>query len=121
MSRVVHFDIVADKPDRASRFYGSVFGWKFRKWDGPMNYWMIDTGKDGQGINGGMGLKSESKMPNMNTIDVKDIEKSIEKIKTNGGKLVGKKQPIPGVGWFASFKDTEGNLFGLMQDDKSAK
>jgi hypothetical protein len=29
--------------------------------------------------------------------------------------------PVPGVGWLAYCKDTEGNIFGMMQADKSAK
>jgi predicted enzyme related to lactoylglutathione lyase len=28
--------------------------------------------------------------------------------------------PIPGVGWLAYCKDTEGNIFGLMQADPKA-
>jgi predicted enzyme related to lactoylglutathione lyase len=28
--------------------------------------------------------------------------------------------PIPGVGWLAYCKDTEGNVFGIMQDDPQA-
>ncbi|MDO8491212.1 MAG: hypothetical protein Q7T04_04265 [Dehalococcoidia bacterium] len=30
-------------------------------------------------------------------------------------------QPVPGVGYFAYCLDTEGNTFGIMQDDKSVK
>ena len=41
MSRVVHFEISADQPDRAIRFYQNVFGWQFTKWDGPMPYWLV--------------------------------------------------------------------------------
>ena len=29
--------------------------------------------------------------------------------------------PIPTVGWLAYGKDTEGNLFGMMQADAAAK
>jgi predicted enzyme related to lactoylglutathione lyase len=29
MPRVIHFEIVADKPDRAMKFYKEVFGWEF--------------------------------------------------------------------------------------------
>ena len=35
MPRVIHFEIPADDPDRAAKFYGNVFGWKLDKWDGP--------------------------------------------------------------------------------------
>jgi len=46
MSRVVHFDLNAKEPDRAIRFYETIFDWKFNKWDGPMEYWMIKTGEE---------------------------------------------------------------------------
>jgi len=36
-------------------------------------------------------------------------------VKTNGGVITKEKDEIPGVGWFAGAKDTEGNRFGLMQ------
>lgn len=39
----------------------------------------------------------------------------------NSGKVLAPKMPIPGVGWFAMIADTEGNRFGLMQSDESAK
>jgi len=55
MARVVHFEIHAEKPDRAINFYQKSFGWEFQKWDGPMDYWMITTGPEDQpGINGGL-------------------------------------------------------------------
>src|SRR5690242_9793170 len=55
MSRVIHFEIHADNPERAVGFYSGLFGWNFQKWDGPMPYWLITTGPDSQpGINGGM-------------------------------------------------------------------
>ena len=31
------------------------------------------------------------------------------------------KMPVPGVGWLAYVKDTEGNILGMMQSDPSAK
>ncbi len=45
MPRPIHFEIPADDPDRAIAFYRDVFGWKFQKWEGPMPYWLITTGK----------------------------------------------------------------------------
>jgi predicted enzyme related to lactoylglutathione lyase len=35
MNRVIHFDIYADDPERAVKFYGKVFGWEASKWGGP--------------------------------------------------------------------------------------
>ena len=122
MTRIMHFEIPADDPARASEFYSKVFGWKFEKWDGPMEYWMITTGKEGEpGINGGMMKKGEKLDRVRNTINVSSIDECVEKIEKAGGKVLSPKMPIPGVGWFALFTDTEGNVHGLMQPDENAK
>jgi len=44
MNRPIHFEIPAEKPERAIQFYEKVFGWKFERWNGPMEYWNISTG-----------------------------------------------------------------------------
>lgn len=55
MSRVVHFEIPADDPERSIKFYETVFGWTIEKWDGPIEYWLIITGdEDKPGIDGGL-------------------------------------------------------------------
>lgn len=47
------FEIPADDPGRAAKFYDDVFGWKVKKWDGPADYWLVTTGEDEEpGING---------------------------------------------------------------------
>ena len=55
------------------------------------------------------------------TVDVESLDASIAKAVACGGASVGAKMPIPGIGWLAYCKDTEGNLFGMMQTDRSAK
>lgn len=121
MARVTHFDISTGNAERTIKFYEKVFGWKFDKWDNPsMDYWLITTGENDPGINGGMGLQQDESMPNMNTIDVESIDKTIEAVKTNGGTIIAEKGPIPTVGWFAVFKDSDGNMFGLMEEDEKA-
>ena len=55
MPRVVHFELSADDPERAIKFYENAFGWKTEKWAGPMDYWLIMTGpEDEPGIDGGL-------------------------------------------------------------------
>ena len=44
MSRVIHFDLSADNPERAANFYRTVFEWKVEKWQGPSDYWLMTTG-----------------------------------------------------------------------------
>lgn len=122
MLRPCHFDLTADDPKRAMKFYSDIFGWKFEEWHGPMPYWEITTGKKKkEGINGGMSKRGEQAMPNMNTIDVPSVHKFSKKILAKGGKVVTPKMPLPKVGWFATCQDTEGNNFGIIEFDKKAK
>ena len=37
-----------------------------------------------------------------------------------GGTLALPKMPVPGIGWLAYMKDTEGNIFGMIQADTAA-
>ena len=54
-SRVIHFEIPADDPQRAVNFYTRVFDWTFQKWAGPQDYWLVTTGASQEpGINGGL-------------------------------------------------------------------
>lgn len=122
MPRVIHFEIPADDPDRAIKFYSDVFGWKFHKWEGPMEYWLVTTGADGQpGINGGLQRRSFPASSVVNTVDVESIDDSIAKVESKGGKIMMPKTAIQGVGHVAYCQDPEGNLFGMMQPDPSLK
>lgn len=120
--RVVHFELNVRDVEKTKEFYEEVFNWKVEKWDGPMEYWFLVTGDEKEvGINGGMG-KVDSESPSIvNTIDVKDIDKVIKEIEKMGGKIVNPKHAVPGIGWLAYFKDPEGLLFGIMQEDPKAK
>jgi predicted enzyme related to lactoylglutathione lyase len=122
MSRPIHFEIPADDPARAIAFYETVFGWKFKKWEGPMPYWLITTGADGEpGIDGGLLPRQHPNQPCVNTIGVADLDASVATVERSGGQVAVPKMPIPGVGWLAYCKDTEGHIFGMMQNDPAAK
>lgn len=56
-----------------------------------------------------------------NTLAVDSVDASVAAVMKAGGKQVIPKMPIPGVGFLAYREDTEGNLFGMMQSDRSAK
>jgi predicted enzyme related to lactoylglutathione lyase len=121
MPRPIHFEIPAADPERAIKFYNSVFGWTFQKWDGPMPYWVITTGPDNErGINGGLMPRSDPAQPCVNTMDVANLDETTSVIQTNGGACVVPKMAVPGIGWLAYFKDLDGHIFGLMQRDPSA-
>ncbi|MHB0977512.1 MAG: VOC family protein [Candidatus Aquicultorales bacterium] len=122
MPRVIHFELPVDDPDRAISFYETVFGWEIKKWEGPMEYWLVMTGpEDRPGIDGGLMKRTHPEATTVNTIDVPSVDEFLEKIQANGGEVVMPKDAIPGVGWFAYCKDTEGNMFGIMESDESAK
>lgn len=122
MPRVVHFEIHVDDPDRAGKFYREVFDWKFQKWEGPVEYWLITTGESAEpGINGGMMRRRDPQGNVYNTIEINNIDAYIASIQKHGGTIVVPKMPIPGVGWLAYFKDTEGNIGGVMQSDPYSK
>ena len=122
MPRPVHFEIPAESPERAMQFYSNVFGWKFQKWEGPVDYWLIMTGdKSEPGIDGGLMPRRDPAQPCVNTVSVSNLDESLTTVDANGGKCVVPKMAIPGVGWLAYCKDTEGHIFGIMQTDMSAK
>lgn len=122
MPKVIHFEIPADNPERAVKFYESVFGWKVEKWAGPVNYWLATTGDDkALGINGAITEKSEYVNATTNTIDVPSYEDAVKKIVEAGGKVLMPKSAVPGIGYMTYCKDTEGNVFGIMENDPSAK
>jgi len=56
----------------------------------------------------------------INTIEVDDMDAAIVKVLAHGGEIVFEKQPIPGVGYQAYFKDDSGIMVGLHQADPSA-
>lgn len=121
MTRVVHFEIDAKKPERAIKFYEGVFGWKIEKWKGPVDYWLIVTGKEKEpGIDGGLAKRTEKEPSTVNTIDVPSVDEYVKKVEANGGSIVRPKMAVPGVGWMAYFKDPEGNIWGMMESDPSA-
>jgi predicted enzyme related to lactoylglutathione lyase len=122
MNRVTHFEIPADDTKRASEFYREVFGWAFKSWGGPEEYLLVETGPNSEpGINGGLMKKKHPQQPVVNSIDVLDIDATIKMVEHSGGQIVVPKTTMPGVGWLAYFKDTEGNIFGIMQVDATAK
>ena len=129
MPRPIHFEIQAADPERAIQFYKSLFDWQFNQW-GAQKYWLIATGDKSQpGIDGGLLPRPTPAAPeNMAavncyvcTIDVPNLDMYVDKALKNGGTLALPKMPIPTVGWLAYCKDTEGNIFGMMQMDANAK
>jgi predicted enzyme related to lactoylglutathione lyase len=127
MAKVVHFEIPADNVDRAKNFYGSVFGWELETMQmaGGGDYTSVKTtAVDDQtqipaepgAINGGMFQRDGGPLASpVITIDVDAIDDALKQIEAEGGSTLTPRTPIPGMGAFAYFKDTEGNIMGLWE------
>jgi len=122
MNRPIHFEIPANDPEAVAKFYTNLFGWKITSWGDPsFGYWIVDTGKDSPGINGGLMRRKHPEQPPVNTVEVADLDASMAKATEIGAQIVVPKMPIPTVGWLCYCKDPDGNIFGMMQNDTSAK
>jgi predicted enzyme related to lactoylglutathione lyase len=121
MPRPVHFEIHADDPARAQRFYETVFDWQFQKVEqADEDYWLITTGPDDQrGINGGLlkraGGKGDRVIGWVCTMEVDDLDAILAKIQANGGSIAFPKDKLFEMGWLAYAKDPDDNIFGLIQ------
>jgi uncharacterized protein len=124
MGRVIHFEIHAEDPDRAERFYTSVFGWAVERFGGPVDYRLLTTGAgDQRGIDGailqrqGAGGPADGQAVNafVCTIGVDSLEETERAVPAAGGRQVLERMEVPGVGHLAYFQDTEGNIFGALE------
>jgi predicted enzyme related to lactoylglutathione lyase len=115
--RLVHFELPAEDTERAKEFYGSLFGWSYETWEGPVEYHMTKAGGDP----GGAIYPSQSgESGPLVYFDVDDIQAAVKQVKKLGGKA-DDAYPIPTIGWYARCRDTEGNPFSLFQTDESVQ
>lgn len=118
MGSIIHFDISAEDVLRAKKFYEQLFGWKIEKFPtGPTEYYLIETlaATGEKGIGGGIAKRDKAYQQITNFIEVDSIDEAMLKVRELGGEIVEPKSSIPDVGFIAGCKDTEGNLFGIME------
>jgi predicted enzyme related to lactoylglutathione lyase len=125
MPKVVHFELPFDDAARANQFYAGVFGWESSKFEGgPEDYYLQQTGGDDEpyGIGGALIERATAlnRGGTLVVLGVDDLDAYIGKVTAAGCEIVTPRTPIPGVGYFANFRDTEGNVVGMFQDDNGA-
>ena len=112
----VHFEIPADDTTKGQEFWGGLFGWQFQAFPGPFEYHMARIGDQA-------GVAITNMEPGKRSIrsyfDVDDINAGVARVRELGGEA-GDAAPVPSMGWFSVCKDTNGNDFGLWQNDTSA-
>ena len=125
MGKVVHFEIPADDLARAKGFYGSIFGWELRDMEGmDYDYTLVGTvpvdeqqrPTEPGAINGGLMQRTVDTPTPVLTIEVESVDDSLKQVEAGGGTVVRPRSEIPGMGAFAYFKDTEGNVVGVWEN-----
>jgi hypothetical protein len=114
---MVHLEIPAGDTAKAREFWGSLFGWQWQAFDGPFEYHMT---RFSENTGGAIYTPDppDKRGPRV-YFDVDDINAGNARVGELGGEA-GEAQPVPGMGWFSVCKDTEGNEFGLWQNDPNA-
>jgi uncharacterized protein len=114
--KLVHVEIGAADTDRAQGFWSGVFGWEVGPTMSPeMDYRMFQTAEDQGGA-----IHASDAPGNLRVyFDTEDIDASLAKVRELGGEAEDK-MPVPGHGWMAACRDTEGNAFSLWQSDQGA-
>lgn len=116
MSRVIHFEVPTNDSAASVKFYQNVLGWKITPWEGPMEYFLVETGADSEpGINGGLGGAANEFKGTVNTVGVGDIDTVLKKVLEYGGQIVMPKDEIPGVGFLAYVREPGGAVMGIIQ------
>lgn len=116
MYTLTQFELPTNMPISAMAFYNQIFGWTFRLKNQRIYLSIGDSDES---------LITRSTVPEpinpmLNTIEVKDVDKMVQKIRQEGGKIVIPKMAVPGVGWLAYFKGPDEHIFSLMQPDMAA-
>jgi predicted enzyme related to lactoylglutathione lyase len=115
MTKIVHFEIPVDDNQRASDFYRSSFGWEISGF-GDQPYWLVRAGADDEpGANGALIARGEVHQTPVLVIGVENLDAALERVSAGGGQVVQPRIEIPGVGWSAYVRDTEGNTVGVFQ------
>jgi predicted enzyme related to lactoylglutathione lyase len=128
---IVHFEIPADDPERAARFYRELFGWQISRFAGTapggMEYWSVQTVPiDAShqpvrpGVNGGLLRRQNPGQVALNYISVASVDELVRRADRLGAKVCLPRTAVPGMGWFAQLSDPEGNVFGVWQTDAAA-
>ena len=117
---IVHFEIPADDVERAKKFYSELFGWEFSTPPGFEEYWVFDTGDPEQDAGGGLMARQAPGQGIVHYIQVESVAGYVTKVQALGGQVIFPRSPVPGMGWFAQFLDTEGNCFAVWESDRSA-
>jgi len=109
---VVHFEMRAQDPDAARRFFGTLFDWSFP--DGAIpGYTYVDTGTEGAVPGGISPLQGGAPLVTF-FVGVQDVAATLEAAVAQGGRIIQPATAVPGV-TFGLLADPQGQVVGLAQ------
>jgi predicted enzyme related to lactoylglutathione lyase len=114
---IIHIELPAENGKEASEFYNEAFGWNAEDWR-DSGFYMFSFGNE---IGGGFNkLTDEGNIPVkpgevLVYISTDDIDDSLAKVESLGGKTLLPRTAADEMGWYAFFADPTGNRVGLWQ------
>jgi len=106
----VHIEIRTRDMAKSKAFYQKVFDWQVREEQG---YGLIDAGSPPGG--GFFQAAPEVPLGVAVYVGVDSVDTAEQKVEAAGGRVVVRKTEVPGMGWFATFLDPEGNEMSVWQ------
>ena len=113
---ICHVEIPAIDPATASTFYADVFGWQIQVAPTRNSHMFHPQGGPGGAfVEVGQSVMSMEYKPDSLLVYVgtDDIDATLAKVESLGGKTLMPKTEIPHVGWWAVFSDPTGNRVAL--------
>jgi predicted enzyme related to lactoylglutathione lyase len=112
---VVHFEIAGINGGKTRDFYAKLFNWEYQLFGEGNDYGMVSPGGPNS-IGGGVSSVPPGGKPYVTFyVQVEDLQASLNKAESLGGKTVLPPTPIPGMGAFAWFSDPDGNMLGIFK------
>lgn len=117
---IAHIEIPADDPTAAGKFYSEVFGWKLDL-NTAFNYlqFTAEGGPGGAFVQAGTDMGSGAPKYEIGKpllyIGTDDIDATLAKVESSGGRVLLPATEIPGIGWYGIFNDPSGNTFALFK------
>jgi hypothetical protein len=113
MAKIVHAEVVGKDGAKLQKFYGELFDWK-QNTDLPGGYAMTDHEESGIVLGTGPAPDGSAGWVTY-YVTVADLDGSLSKAESLGGKVVMPKfSPAPET-WLAMVADPEGHVIGLSQ------
>ncbi len=117
---VSHYEIPAHDPERAARFYRAAFGWSVEPlaWERPyfkIRGSAVPAAPGREGIDGGLLAAGDGIEQPLLVLHIEGatLEQALARIVAAGGSIDRPAAPVGTMGWWARFRDSEGNLLGL--------